>query len=510
MTSLVLVKLLLLVIAFLCAEGLRRNERGDNDDRRELDEFSGKIPEIPLIPTDDAGERPLSKRSVTIFDRPGHASETHACTTVTAVPEDLRNPEIMFPNGLDVFYQKYTHAYGIPIIGSENVTDSALRRACYLVRFLFADRPDVREMFYKKYGRFGLMAHNEMTSDIPEHKHLTPHSLWDWRARGLGPTLAWPIVTGGEENTVCLKADRYPTQDIPLHELAHGVAKLGARYVIPDFDERLDALYAAAKASGEWGPTYMYAMKNSAEYWAEAAQSFFDDNSDSKLSNRAELEEKDIGIFKLLKEIWPCNNKYLKRCYSSRELEDAQELKMNCKGMKSVAFTVSEDCFDKKPHCENWAKYGECTRIQVYMKRNCKKACGLCTLPATKYSGEANKGERVVGKPILTCGDVAADCKKSNCTANITYAIQQCRKTCTNCEDYLENDYGTFKASQAEDETQCKLGDGRRRCWWGEEFKASSRCTEDGGRVLFDDGKFNCACLSKSQHMYTDCKTLKA
>ncbi|XP_064645760.1 uncharacterized protein LOC135499048 [Lineus longissimus] len=500
--------LVLIAVIVEVTSGLQRNERGDDDDRRELDEFSGKIPEIPLILTDDAGERPLSKRSVTIFDRPGHASETHACTTVTAVPEDLRNPEIMMPNGLDVFYQKYTHAYGIPIIGSQKVTDSALRRACYLVRFLFADRPDVREMFYKKYTRFGLMAYDEMTSDIPEHKHLTPHSYWDGRARGLGPTLDWPIVTGGEENTVCLKADRYTTEDIPLHELAHGVAQHGARYAIPDFDERLDALYAAAKASGEWNSTY--AMTNSGEYWAEATQSFFNDNLGSKVPNRAVLEEKDMGIVKLLQEIWPCKNKYLKRCYSSRELEDAQVLKMNCNGTKSTVFTVSEDCFDKNRDCENWAKHGECTRNPVYMKRNCEKACGLCTLPATKYSGKANKGKRVVGKPILTCGDVAADCQNITCTANITYAIQQCRKTCTKCKYYLEKDYGTFKASKAVDETQCKSGDGWKRCWWDEEYKASSKCTEDGGRVRLIDGKYNCACRYKGKPMYTDCRKLKA
>ena len=60
------------------------------------------------------------------------------------------------------------------------------------------------------------------TTSIPEHRWLGPS--WDQRARGLGGTLAIPISTGGEENLLCWRnRDRYPNEDIFLHEFSHGI-----------------------------------------------------------------------------------------------------------------------------------------------------------------------------------------------------------------------------------------------------------------------------------------------
>lgn len=63
------------------------------------------------------------------------------------------------------------------------------------------------------------------TTSIPEHRWLGPS--WDQRARGLGGTLAIPISTGGEENLLCWRnRDRYPNEDIFLHEFSHGIQVL--------------------------------------------------------------------------------------------------------------------------------------------------------------------------------------------------------------------------------------------------------------------------------------------
>ena len=59
------------------------------------------------------------------------------------------------------YYSKYTEAYGLPVVSSASVSDNALKRACYTVRFLFADRKDVRYAMYKNYGRFGVIGINE-------------------------------------------------------------------------------------------------------------------------------------------------------------------------------------------------------------------------------------------------------------------------------------------------------------------------------------------------------------
>ena len=59
------------------------------------------------------------------------------------------------------FYYKYTEAYGIPVVSSNRVSDKALRRACHITRFLFADRYDLRNSFYKNEGRFAVIAIQE-------------------------------------------------------------------------------------------------------------------------------------------------------------------------------------------------------------------------------------------------------------------------------------------------------------------------------------------------------------
>ena len=81
------------------------------------------------------------------------------------------------------------------------MSNDALKRACYTVRFLFADHSGIRATFYKFGGRFAVMSATEVTLDIPEHSHMDP--WWNKRARGLGGSFKVPIVTGAEENLLC-------------------------------------------------------------------------------------------------------------------------------------------------------------------------------------------------------------------------------------------------------------------------------------------------------------------
>ena len=78
-------------------------------------------------------------------------SDNWACENVYDVPEYVYKNYNLDRN----FYKKFTHAYGIPVLGSDKVTDAAMKRACYTVRFMLADREDLREAqagFPLKYG----------------------------------------------------------------------------------------------------------------------------------------------------------------------------------------------------------------------------------------------------------------------------------------------------------------------------------------------------------------------
>ena len=144
---------------------------------------------------------PLS-RSRRAADRPGSPTTTNSCSSIREVPSSLRSSSQMAPDGLTSHYQKYTETYGIPVVSSGIVPDDALKRACYVLRFMLADHSGVREWFYRKHGRVGVMAETEVTTDIPEHSWLEP-TFWDERARGLGATEAWPISTGLSLNILC-------------------------------------------------------------------------------------------------------------------------------------------------------------------------------------------------------------------------------------------------------------------------------------------------------------------
>ena len=87
------------------------------------------------------------------------------------------------------------------------MVDKALSRACYVLRFLLADRSDLRQQFYKSYGRISIMAPSESTTDIPEHSFLAP--IYDEKTRGLGGIPIAPASSAGVENVLCFHNDTY-------------------------------------------------------------------------------------------------------------------------------------------------------------------------------------------------------------------------------------------------------------------------------------------------------------
>ena len=197
---------------------------------------------LDLVFEADGGAEDRLEEDITKYGRSGQATKTNSCNQVRGLPQKLRYSSEMYPNGLTQFYQKYTEAYGIPVVSSSKVPEEALKRACYVLRFMMADHSGIMNNFYKRYGRVGVMATTEYTTDIPEHSWLDP-VFWNARARGLGATEAWPISTGAEENILCYAHDQYAIEDIFLHEFAHGVHLLGAKYAISGWDARLRYWY---------------------------------------------------------------------------------------------------------------------------------------------------------------------------------------------------------------------------------------------------------------------------
>ena len=217
---------------------------------------------------------------------------------VDTPPDDLH---------LDPFYGKYVQASGYPIVSSSKVDDYALKEAAYLVDMMLAERPDIRQAMIASGSRMIVMAHNEYTTDVPEHSHLKPKDYMDARARGLGGSRTDPVCSVAEENLLGFPGDPYSTENILIHEFAHNIHLRGMVNVDPTFDDRLKACYRQAMADGLWKGKY--ASTNHAEYFAEGVQSWFNNNRQpdhdhNHVDTREELRQYDPGLAKICESVF--------------------------------------------------------------------------------------------------------------------------------------------------------------------------------------------------------------
>jgi alpha-glucosidase len=217
---------------------------------------------------------------------------------VTAVSSEARER-----HRLDPFYEKQTDYRGYLILSSKNVPDEALLEARYLISRMLAGRDDILEALIASRCRFTVMAPDEMTTDMPEQRNMTPKDYWDRRARGLGGR----ITSCGAENLLNLRGDRYRRENILIHEFSHCIHQRGLRAVDPTFDRRLRENYRQALDQGLWADTY--AAENPSEYWAEGVQAYFDCQAPrggvhNDIDRREKLERYDPELFKLIDEVF--------------------------------------------------------------------------------------------------------------------------------------------------------------------------------------------------------------
>ena len=220
-----------------------------------------------------------------------------------APPKVTEEPEAIGKKfNLDTtFYKKHLDYQGFSILSSAKVSDEALYEARYLIDQLLGQREDILKAMIQRGCRFMVMAPTEMTTDVPEQRHLKddPKTNWDKRARGLGGKLS----SCGEENLLNLKGDRYNKENILIHEFNHAIHQQGLREVDPTFDKRLREAYKKAMDSGLWKGTYL--TTNHSEYWAEGAQAYFDCMRPQYGANtRDKLEKYDPDLFRLVDEVY--------------------------------------------------------------------------------------------------------------------------------------------------------------------------------------------------------------
>ena len=252
--------------------------------------------------------------------RPPALLQDYADFSVTAPPPEL---------GLDPFYKKYADAHGIPVVTSDKVPSPALLMARDIVKFMLADRPDLRKELIRKKWKLAIMAESEVTYDIPEHRkyrllpkiddeRLTPQQrenyykpggvgtmtgeqYWNARGRGFGGEPDGENTTScAEENLLGYPGTRYFGQSICVHEFSHGIMR-GAIYTVdPEYRKAVEDAYAAAKAQG-LPSAQGYPGNNFNEYWATGIEAYvFGSGRD-----RQSLLDTDPRLYELVRQVIP-------------------------------------------------------------------------------------------------------------------------------------------------------------------------------------------------------------
>lgn len=198
------------------------------------------------------------------------------------------------------FYKKYLDVGGLPVVAAGEVADQALERTRWIVSHLLAGRPDVLAAMVKNGMYLIIIGKDQKYTDMPEYRNSPNPDYMNERVRGTGgkPT------SFGEENLLSLPLDRYDDESIGVHEFCHTVdAAMGS--VDPTWRDRRNAAFRNATAKGLWKNTY--AGSNSAEFWAEVCQSYFDNNrvnnwNHGPIGTREQLKAYDPETYEFVRQ----------------------------------------------------------------------------------------------------------------------------------------------------------------------------------------------------------------
>jgi hypothetical protein len=236
----------------------------------------------------------------------GVAPATQPAVHVETIPEPLRREF-----GINPFYTRTLTIDGIPIIGSDKVSDYAFLECAFTLDHMLMESPQkVKDALIAAKVRVGIIAVVEYTMDIPENQSrrrmaLLQAAFQDRRSRGLG---GLPLATCAEENLLNLRGDPYTAENITIHEFSHTVAS-AMRRSDPAWYRQLRDTYDQAMKEGLFASSY--SATNEQEYWAEGAQAWFDCAAQRKdatvhsgIWNRDQLKAYDPRLADILQGIY--------------------------------------------------------------------------------------------------------------------------------------------------------------------------------------------------------------
>ena len=221
------------------------------------------------------------------------------------VPFDVNNiPEPVPPPlavvdffDLDPFYQQWINIKGFPVLASANVSPYAVKETAWEIGQIIGHRSDILNALAKNRIRYTIIAHNELSTDVPELRpYLVPH-FYENQGRGGACWYYCKTIFGSEEWTF-----RGTLWDAATHEMAHGIHEIVNLEIDTTFDQRLETVYNAAMTKGLWHGSWL--RLNKYEYWAEGATTWFHANPQSPIKTRDAFKAYDPDLAQLITEVF--------------------------------------------------------------------------------------------------------------------------------------------------------------------------------------------------------------
>src|SRR5439155_6782832 len=189
---------------------------------------------------------------------------------------------------------------GLPIAAAAEVADEALLRTHHIVGHMLAGRPDILQVMAENGTRLIIIGKDQVYTDMPEYRNHPNPTYQNERVRGTG---GFDVTSFGEENLLNLPLDRYDDESIGVHEFCHTIDAALSR-IDQTWRGRLRETYQNAIKEGLWKNAYT--SSNSAEYWAEICQSYFDCNrvnnwNHAPIGTREQLKVYDPDGYELVR-----------------------------------------------------------------------------------------------------------------------------------------------------------------------------------------------------------------
>jgi hypothetical protein len=246
--------------------------------------------------------------------------------------------------GLDRdFFKKGTVVQDILIATSDKVSDYTHKEAAYLFDFLMKDlRKDVAQRIRDAKVLCILVAHDELTSDVPQFKtDMKGKELdfYNWRQRGFLTKVDERYVVFFAEEDVMEYEGGMQKESILIHEFGHVIHG-------PGFDDELKKkwteTYEASMAKGLWQDGY-------------AAQRF----------RRVEGDEEVVLIDALVKAFPKESRDFLAKCLDGGDVlvngkAADSGVKVTGKDEVLIVFGGKKDCYASKNRAEFFAEGVQC------------------------------------------------------------------------------------------------------------------------------------------------------